>query len=135
MSTHEIDGLIQRLESYLDYWKQYNQFLTLARARKFSPEEENEFLEIKCVLTQELEILLASMECGSFTRDEVHNLMVASPSMRFLAEQNDAVLRNLENQWHKLFIGLQSVLGQLKVRQQQNETQSRWGSWFGRKAA
>jgi len=41
----------------------------------------------------------------------------------------------VENQWHKLFIGLQSILGQLKVRQGQIESKSLMSSWFGRKAA
>ena len=31
---------------------------------------------------------------------------------------NDSALRNLESQWHKLYIGWHSVLGQLKVQRQ-----------------
>jgi hypothetical protein len=40
---------------------------------------------------------------------------------------NENSLRNVENNWHKLFIGLQSLLGQLKVRQGQTESKG----WFG----
>jgi hypothetical protein len=55
------------------------------------------------------------------SRDDVHNLMAAVPSMRFLSESNEGVLRNIENQWHKLFISWQSLLGQMKVQQKRTE--------------
>jgi hypothetical protein len=48
---------------------------------------------------------------------------------------NENNLRNVENQWHKLFIGWQSILGQLKVRQGASDAKGQLGSWFGRKAA
>jgi hypothetical protein len=133
MSKTNIDDLILRLENYLECWKQYNSFMGMARAKKFSPEDENQFLEIKSVITQELELILSSIDCGPISRDEVHSLIASAPSIRFLSEMNDNALRTVETHWHRLFIGLQSILGQLKVRQQTTETKS---SWFGgRKAA
>ena len=135
MSKTNIEQLILRLESYLECWKQYNTFMTMARQKKFSPEDENQFLEIKSVITQELELILSSIDCGPVSRDDVHALIASGPSIRYLSEMNESALRNVENQWHKLFIGLQSILGQLKVRQQANESQSLVKSWFGRKAA
>src|SRR5205809_3802732 len=131
MSKTNIDDLILRLENYLECWKQYNSFMGMARNKKFSQEDENQFLEIKSVITQELELILSSIDCGPITREEVHSLIASGPSLRFLSEMNENALRNVETHWHKLFIGLQSILGQLKVRQQ--HTQSK--SWFARKAA
>ncbi len=75
------------------------------------------------------------MDCGPISRDEVHNLMATGASVRFLSEMGEGALRNVENQWHKIFIGLQSILGQLKVKQGQIESKSLMQSWFGRKAA
>ncbi|HUR44968.1 MAG TPA: hypothetical protein VMZ27_03750 [Candidatus Saccharimonadales bacterium] len=136
MSKTNIDDLILRLENYLECWKQYNSFMSMARAKKFSPEDENQFLEIKSVITQELELILSSIDCGPITRDEVHSLIASAPSIRFLSEMNDNALRTVETHWHKLFIGLQSILGQLKVRQQATESKSLMSSLFGpRKAA
>jgi hypothetical protein len=135
MTKNNVEQLILRLESYLECWKQYNTFMGMARAKKFSQEDENQFLEIKSVITQELELLLSSMDCGPISREDVHNLIASCPSIRFLSEMGDNALRNVENQWHKLFIGLQSILGQLKVRQQQIESKSPLKGWFGRKAA
>src|SRR3954469_25316734 len=133
MTKTNIDQLILRMESYLECWKQYNAFMSMARAKKFSQEDENQFLEIKSVITQELELILSSIDCGPITRDEVHALIASAPSIRFLSEMNDNALRSVETHWHRLIIGLQPILGQLEVRQQTTEAKSGW--FGGRKAA
>ena len=46
---------------------------------------------------QELELLLASVEVISPSRQEVHDLVGNAPSLRYLSEMNEGVLRNLEN--------------------------------------
>jgi hypothetical protein len=135
MSKTNIEHLILRMESYLECWKQFNTFMTMARAKKFTQEDENQFLEIKSVLAQELELILASIDCGPISREDVHNLIASAPSIRYLGEMNENNLRNVENMWHKLFIGWQSILGQLKVRQGASDSKGQLGSWFGRKAA
>ena len=136
MSKTNVEQLITRMENYLECWKQFNTFMTMARSKKFTQEDENQFLEIKSVITQELELILSSIDCGPISREDVHGLIAAAPSIRYLSEMNDNAIRNVENNWHKLFIGLQSLLGQLKVKQGQNESKS-IGSWFngGKRAA
>ena len=135
MSKTNIEQVILRLENYLECWKQYNTFMSTARTKKFSPEDENQFLELKSVLTQELEFILSAIDCGAVTREEVHSLIASSPSLRFLSELNENALRGIENQWHKLFVSLQSILGQLKVAQSASTSKGLMQSWFGRKAA
>ena len=129
MSKSNVEQLILRMESYLECWKQFNTFMSMARSKKFGQEDENQFLEIKSVITQELELILSSIDCGPITREDVHSLIASGPSIRFLSEMNENALRNVETHWHKLFIGLQSILGQLKVKQGQNQSKS----WFSRK--
>ena len=133
MNKLNVEQIILRLENYLECWKQYNGFMSMARQKKFSQEDENQFLEIKSVITQELELILSCIDCGPISREDVHALVASGPSLRFLSEMNDNSLRNVETHWHKLFIGLQSILGQLKVRQQQMESKSLMSSWFGSK--
>ena len=132
-STPNVEQLILRMESYLECWKQFNTFMGMARTKKFGPEDEGQFLEIKSVIAQELELILSCIDCGAVSRDDVHSLIAAGPSIRFLSEMNDNSLRTIESDWHRLFIGLQSILGQLKVRQQQRESKPGMRSWFGRK--
>lgn len=122
----KIEQLILQLENYVECWKQFNHYINLARSKKFSPEDENQFLELKSVIAQELELILDAVEAGGINRDEIHSVLSSAPSIRFLSELSEASLRGLENQWHKIFITWQSILGQLKVRQRQAQPRSLW---------
>ena len=133
MSNKKLDSLIQQTENYLECWKQFNNFINLARTKKFGPDDENQFLEIKSVLVQELELILSSIEVGSPTKEEIHALVGNAPSLRYLSEMSEGALRNVESQWHKIYIGWHSILGQLKVRQTSEVAKSPFASVFGKK--
>ena len=83
-----MQDIIVRMENYLECWKQFNHYLGLARFKKFTLDDENQFMEIKSVITQELELILTVTDGAQVSRDDVHNLMAAVPSMRFLSESN-----------------------------------------------
>jgi hypothetical protein len=125
--------LIQQLENYTECWKQFNHFVNVARGKKHDAEDEGQFLEVKTVIVQQMEMILAAIESGTPTKDEVLALVGSAPSLRFLSEMNDAALRNLESQWHKLYIGWHSVLGQLKVQERNCESRSMLGGLFEKK--
>ena len=132
MSTKRFEDIILRMENYLECWKQFNHYLGLARFKKFTLDDENQFMEIKSVITQELELILTVTEGHQVSRDDVHNLLASVPSMRFLSESNEGVLRNVENQWHKLFISWQSILGQMKVQARKTETKGFFATLVGK---
>lgn len=133
MSTNKrLEALIQLMEHYVECWKQFNHFIALARSRQFTQEDEDQFLEIKSTIAQQLEMIMAELEGGLPSKDDVHKLLADAPSVRFMSELQEGGIKALENQWHKLFIVWQSLLGQLKVQQRQAESQPRW-SFFGRK--
>jgi|ERR1700743_160237 hypothetical protein len=135
MSTaKKFDQLSAQMENYLECWKQFNRYITLARGKKFGPEDEIQFLEVKSVLVQELELILSIIEVNSPTKDEIHALIGNAPSLRYLSEMNEGALRNVENQWHKIYISWHSILGQLKVRQRAEVAKSGFGSMFAKKA-
>jgi hypothetical protein len=46
---------------------------------------------------------------------------------------NEGVLRNVENQWHKIYIGWHAILGQLKARQRDDDTKSSFSGMFSKK--
>ena len=133
MSTKKLDQLIAQMENYLECWKQFNRFVNMARAKKFSQEDENQFLEIKSVVVQELEMIMAAVEVVSPTKEEVHTLVGNAPSLRYLSEMNEGALRNVENQWHKIYIGWHSILGQLKVKQREEDSKGTFASLLGKK--
>ena len=132
-TTKKLEQLIGQMENYLECWRQFNQFVNLARGKKFNADDENQFLETKSVLIQELELILASVEVSSPTKEEVHTLIGNAPSLRYLSEMNEGALRNLENQWHKIYIGWHSILGQLKVRQRDEDTKGTLASLLTKK--
>jgi len=128
-----LEELVQHTENYIECWKQFNNFINLARTKKYTPEEENHFLEVKSVLIQELELILAAMEVGTPTKEEVHALVGSAPSLRFLSESQEGVIRNIESQWHRVYIGWHSILGQLKVQQQAEDGKSPLAALFSKK--
>jgi hypothetical protein len=133
MSNQQLDQLVNQVENYIECWKQFNHFVTLARGKKFSPEDESQFLETKSVLIQELELILATVEVASPTREEIHALIAEAPSLRYVSEINEGAWRNQESQWHRIYIGWHAILGQLKVRQRGEKSKSGIGSVFGKK--
>jgi hypothetical protein len=133
MQTKKIKQLIQQLENYTECWKQFNHFVNLARTKRFTPEDETQFLEVKTVIIQQLELILAFVESGTPAKEEILTLVGNAPSLRYLSEMNEPALRNLESHWHKLYIGWHSVLGQLKVQSQIIESRSLFASMFVRK--
>lgn len=133
MTPKEINQLVTQIETHIECWKQFNHFISLARAKKFGPAEEQHFLETKSVIVQELEVIFASIEVQSPSRDEIHSLIGNAPSLRFLSEMGEGAMRTLETQWHKIYIGWHAILGQIKVKQRGEETKSLWGGGAAKK--
>ncbi|MBI3881216.1 MAG: hypothetical protein HY301_14275 [Verrucomicrobia bacterium] len=130
----KLQQLILQLENYIECWKQFNHYLTKAREKRFDADDESQFLDCKCVITQELEAILDSVECTDPTKEDIHALMTRCPSLSCLSEQQESVLRQVENQWHKIYIAWQSILGQLKVAMRKQEDKGGWSfSLFGKK--
>ena len=132
MHYKTLEEFILHLENYIECWKQFNHYVNLARDKKFSRDDENQFLEVKSIIAQGLEAIIASTENKSGPKkEEVHQLFANAPSLRYLADMPDAI-HTVESQWHKIYLGLQSLLGQLKVQQNKQEKGTGW-SLFGKK--
>lgn len=123
-ANKQLNTLITQVENHIECWKQFNHFINLARGKKFGPAEENQFLEVKSVIVQELELIFASIEIGSPSREEIHALIGNTSSLQYLSEVGNGAVRGIENQWHRIYIGWHAILGQLKVRQQAAESKT-----------
>ena len=128
MTPKDINQLVTQIETHIECWKQFNHFISLARAKKFGPADDNHFLEIKSIIVQELELIFAAIDVQSPTREEIHGLITNAPSLRYLSEMSEGALRGLETQCHKIYIGWHAILGQLKVKQRSEEAKSFWGA-------
>jgi len=124
----KLDRLIAQTEAHIECWKQFNHFVNVARSKKFGPEDESHFLELKSIIAQDLEMIFDAIEAQSLTKEEVISLIGRAPSLRYLSEVGHGELRGIENAWHKIYIGWHSILGQLKIKQRNGET-----SFFGGK--
>jgi hypothetical protein len=133
MRNKKLEGLIFQLENYSECWKQFSRYLNAARSKQFDQSDETQFLELKSLITQELELILAAVECSSPKKGDIHSLLSSAPSIRYLSELSEGALRGLENQWHKIYIAWQCNLGQLKVQQRQFDSQSFFSSFLSRK--
>jgi hypothetical protein len=115
----EVDEVIGQLEDYLQNFKRFNQYILDSKTGKYAEEDEESFLAIKSDLARELEIILGSIEDGGPPREEIHELISGAGSLRYLNGLTDSSHKSLENNWHKIFLQCQAVLGQLKVIQKQ----------------
>jgi hypothetical protein len=104
------------VENHLESWRQITHYIGVARGKTFDAADEDQFLELKGVIVQELEMILASGECHWPTKDDVHEMMNNIPSLRFISQLNDGALGNVEHQWHLIYIRWHATLGQLKVK-------------------
>ncbi len=133
MDKKKLDQLVSQLENFIECWKQFNNYVALARSKKFTQDDEIQFLEVKSVIIQELEMILGSIEAGGPNKEEVHSLIGAAPSIRYMSELQEGSLRTIETNWHKVFLGIQALVGQLKVAQKNAAGESIWSSMFGKK--
>ena len=125
MHYKNLDEFILHLENYIECWKQFNHYVNLARDKKFALEDETQFLEIKSLIMQGLEAILASVDKGGPKKEEVQQLFQNAPSLRYLADLPETAAQ-VESQWHRVYIGLQSLLGQLKVQQNKADKPAGW---------
>lgn len=131
MSYKNLEDFILHLEAHIECWKQFNHYVNLARDKKFTADDESQFLELKSLITQGTEAIAASEAKGGPRKEDVLALFAAAPSLRYLADMSDTI-PSVEGQWHRIYLGLQSLLGQLKVQQNKVEEKGGW-SLFGRK--
>jgi hypothetical protein len=132
MHYKTLDEFILHLENYIECWKQFNHYVNLARDKKFSRDDETQFLEVKSIIAQGLEGILSSTDNKTGPKkEEVHQLFSNAPSLRFLADMPDAI-HTVESQWHKIYLSLQSLLGSLKVQLNKQEKGSGW-NLFGKR--
>lgn len=123
-----IEENIRLIENYVECWRQFSEFLRLAEIGKHTAEDETHFLELKSVLAQQLELVLAGPDAAALNRQEIHDLLNGVPSLRYLTDAQDDSIRNAENSWHKIYIQWQSALGQMKVKYR-TEGEAK-GGWF-----
>jgi len=118
------DDIVVWVENHLESWRQIPHYIGVARGKTFDNADEDQFPELKGVIVQELEMILASGECAWPSKDDVHEMINNIPSLRYVSQLNEGALSNVEHQWHLIYIRWHATLGQLKVKYKELEPRS-----------
>ena len=133
MKDKQLEKNIQKLEAFLETWKQFNHYLQRAfRGETFTDEDEDAFLDLKSVIAQEYETVLMSLAPDVERDEKALRILVDTPSLRSIKDASEGMARRVEAEWHATFIKLQTALGRLKGRRIQLASVSTAGVVFGR---
>ena len=122
MSAITSEQLIARIEGHIECWKQFNHFAIAARAKKFTPEDESHFLELRKIILQDADMIFSANADTSFAKREITTLIGRAPSLRQLSETGRGDRIEIEDGWHKIYIGWHAALGKLKIKQRGGNT-------------
>lgn len=120
MRDRNLEKNIQRVEAFVDRWKQLSQFLDRGfQGQDFKPEEEAAFLELKSRIAQEHEILMIALGSAVDRDDKALRLLHTVPSLQSFRELPEGMAKKIATEWHNTYISFQTLLGRLRGRQVQ----------------
>jgi hypothetical protein len=120
MRDRNLEKNIERVEAFVERWKQLSQFLDRGfKGENFTGDEEAAFLELKSRIAQEHELLATTLNAEGLREDKALRLLNTVPSMQGFKELPEGMAKKVANEWHGEFISLQGLLGRLKGRKVQ----------------
>ena len=133
MKDKQLEKNIQKLEAFLETWKQFNHYLQRSfRGETFSDDDEDAFLDLKSVIAQEYETVLMGLAPDVERDEKALRILVDTPSLRGIKDSSEGMAHRVEAEWHTTFIKLQTALGRLKGRRLQLASVSTMGVLSGR---
>ena len=120
MRDRNLEKNIQRVEAFVESWKQLSQFLDRGfKGDQFGGEEEAAFLELKSRIAQKHELLTVTLSSEADRDDRALRLLNSVPSLASFKELPEGMSKKLATEWHSTYMGLQALLGRLRGRQAQ----------------
>lgn len=120
MRDRNLERNIQRVEAFVESWKQLSQFLDRGfKGDSFSGEEEAAFLGLKSQIAQEYEALMVMLASEAERDDRALRLLNGVPSLSSFKELPEGMSKKMATEWHGMYMGLQALLGRLRGRQEQ----------------
>src|ERR1043166_6740085 len=119
MRDRNLERNINRVEAFVERWKQLSQFLDRGfQGESFSPEEVAAFMDLKSAIAQDHELVVTTLASGE-RDDRALKLLNAVPSLHSFKELPDGMAKKVAADWHNSYISLQALLGRLRGRQTQ----------------
>ena len=120
MRDRNLERNIERVEAFIESWRQLSQFLDRGfKGESFQGEEEVAFLELKSRIAQEHELMLVTMGSETERDDRALRMLNSVPSLSSFKDLPDGMSKKLATEWHTTYLGLQAMLGRLRGRQAQ----------------
>jgi hypothetical protein len=120
MRDRNLERNIQRVEAFVESWKQLSQFLDRGfKGDPFTGEEEAAFLELKSRITQEHEALMVMLANEAERDERALRLFNSVPSLSSFRDLPEGMAKKMANDWHATYLRLQALLGRLRGRQEQ----------------
>src|SRR5260221_1196083 len=120
MRDRNLERNIQRVEAFIESWRQLSQFVDRGfKGESFKGEEEAAFLELKSQIAQEHEMLTVTLGSEAERDDRALRMLNSVPSLASFKELPDGMSKKLATEWHSTYLGLQALLGRLRGRQAQ----------------
>ncbi len=115
MRDRNLERNIERVERFVELWKQLSGFLDLGfKGGEFSAEDESAFLNLKSQIAQEYELLMTVLGSQGERDDKAIRLLNVAPSLAGFREMPEDMGKKIAGDWHVTYIALQSLLGRLK---------------------
>ena len=125
MRDRNLEKNVQRVEAFVESWKQLSQFLDRGfKGDPFTGEEEAAFLELKSRIAQEHELLSVTLATDVDRDDRALRMLNSVPSLASFKDLPEGMAKRLANEWHSTYLALQALLGRLRGRQAQLQSVS-----------
>src|SRR5712664_4130875 len=120
MRDRNLEKNIQRVEAFVESWKQLSQFLDRGfKGEPFAGEEEVAFLELKSHIVQEHELLIVTLANETERDDRALRLLNSVPSLSAFKALPEGMAKKIATEWHSTYLALQALLGRLRGREAQ----------------
>ena len=120
MRDRNLEKNIQRIEAFVERWRELSQFLDRGfKGDQFKGEEERAFLDLKSQIAQEHEMLMVTLGSEAERDDRALRLLNSVPSLSSFKDLPEGMSKKIANEWHNAYLARQALLGRLRGRQVQ----------------
>ena len=120
MRDRNLEKNIQRIEAFVERWKELSQFLDRGfKGDQFTGEEEAAFLDLKSRIAQEHELLMITLGSETERDDRALRLLNSVTSLSSFKDLPEGMSKKIANEWHNTYLARQALLGRLRGRQVQ----------------
>ncbi len=115
MRNRDLEMKIARLQEIIGLWNRFYEITAaVLKGAEFGEPLENEFLELKSSLARKFQSLADKFPRKTFPEEEVADVLSQAVSLGHLKQFSSFAASEFQNQWHKVYISLNRMLGHME---------------------